>query len=86
MEPGIPLPSPSQLKRKILIKNKRLKPEDEQRQMEQFRREGRLLDEEDEQSESAIEQKGGGGSEAETTTTTTNIDDSGGSGQVLSPR
>nr|CAD2182458.1 unnamed protein product [Meloidogyne enterolobii] len=53
--------------------------------MEQFRREGRLLDEEDEQSESAIEQKGGGGSEAETTTTTTNIDDSGGSGQVLSP-
>uniref|UniRef100_A0A914N264 Phosphoinositide phospholipase C n=1 Tax=Meloidogyne incognita TaxID=6306 RepID=A0A914N264_MELIC len=86
LEPGIPLPSPSQLKRKILIKNKRLKPEDEQRQMEQFRREGRLLDEEDEQSESAIEQKGGGGSEAETTTTTTNIDDSGGSGQVLSPR
>uniref|UniRef100_A0A915MAS1 Phosphoinositide phospholipase C n=1 Tax=Meloidogyne javanica TaxID=6303 RepID=A0A915MAS1_MELJA len=87
LEPGIPLPSPSQLKRKILIKNKRLKPEDEQRQMEQFRREGRLLDEEDEQSESAIEQKGSVvGSEAETTTTTTNIDDSGGGGQVLSPR
>ncbi|CAK5008662.1 unnamed protein product [Meloidogyne enterolobii] len=86
LEPGIPLPSPSQLKRKILIKNKRLKPEDEQRQMEQFRREGRLLDEEDEQSESAIEQKGNVGSEAETTTTTTNIDDSCGSGQVLSPR
>ncbi|CAK5009462.1 unnamed protein product [Meloidogyne enterolobii] len=85
LEPGIPLPSPSQLKRKILIKNKRLKPEDEQRQMEQFRREGRLLDEEDEQSESAIEQKGNVGSEAETTTTTTNIDDSCGSGQVLSP-
>ena len=27
LEPGIPLPSPNQLKRKILIKNKRLKPE-----------------------------------------------------------
>ena len=30
MEPGRPLPSPNELKRKILIKNKRLKPEVEQ--------------------------------------------------------
>ena len=27
LEPGVPLPSPNQLKRKILIKNKRLKPD-----------------------------------------------------------
>jgi len=31
LEPGVPLPSPSQLKRKILVKNKRLQPEDEKR-------------------------------------------------------
>lgn len=31
LEPGRPLPSPNDLKRKILIKNKRLKPEVEQR-------------------------------------------------------
>jgi len=29
LEPGVPLPSPNQLRRKILIKNKRLIPEDE---------------------------------------------------------
>ena len=29
LEPGVPLPSPNQLKRKILVKNKRLIPEDE---------------------------------------------------------
>uniref|UniRef100_A0A1I8B1P4 Phosphoinositide phospholipase C n=1 Tax=Meloidogyne hapla TaxID=6305 RepID=A0A1I8B1P4_MELHA len=90
LEPGVPLPSPSQLKRKILIKNKRLKPEDEQRQMEQFRREGRLLDEEDEQSESATtsdQQKGVEyPSEATTTTNVDGENNSGGSGQVLSPR
>ncbi|KAL7077403.1 hypothetical protein ACQ4LE_003243 [Meloidogyne hapla] len=89
LEPGVPLPSPSQLKRKILIKNKRLKPEDEQRQMEQFRREGRLLDEEDEQSESATtsdQQKGVEyPSEATTTTNVDGENNSGGSGQVLSP-
>jgi phosphatidylinositol phospholipase C beta len=27
LDPGVPLPSPNDLKRKILIKNKRLKPE-----------------------------------------------------------
>uniref|UniRef100_A0AC35TWL2 Phosphoinositide phospholipase C n=1 Tax=Rhabditophanes sp. KR3021 TaxID=114890 RepID=A0AC35TWL2_9BILA len=34
--PGAPLPPPSRLKRKILIKNKRLKPELEKIQMEEF--------------------------------------------------
>ena len=32
LEAGIPLPSPNQLKRKILIKNKRLKPDVEKRE------------------------------------------------------
>ncbi|WAR19423.1 PLCB4-like protein, partial [Mya arenaria] len=36
LEPGFPLPCPSTLKKKILIKNKRLKPEVEKRQMELF--------------------------------------------------
>lgn len=47
LEPGVPLPSPSRLKNKILIKNKRLKPDVEKQQMEQFLREGRLDEEED---------------------------------------
>lgn len=38
LEPGRPLPSPSDLKRKILIKNKRLKPEVEQKQLESFKK------------------------------------------------
>ncbi|XP_072218426.1 1-phosphatidylinositol 4,5-bisphosphate phosphodiesterase beta-4-like isoform X1 [Leuresthes tenuis] len=38
MEPGRPLPSPNELKRKILIKNKRLKPEVEQKQLEAFKK------------------------------------------------
>ncbi|KAK2157223.1 hypothetical protein LSH36_195g03078 [Paralvinella palmiformis] len=36
LEPGVPLPSPSKLLKKILIKNKRLKPEVEKRQLELF--------------------------------------------------
>ncbi|CAG5089760.1 5-bisphosphate phosphodiesterase (Drosophila melanogaster) [Cotesia congregata] len=36
LEPGHPLPPPSQLKRKILIKNKRLKPEVEKVELELF--------------------------------------------------
>nr|ABJ96343.1 phospholipase C beta [Chaetopterus pergamentaceus] len=36
LEPGAALPSPNLLKRKILIKNKRLKPDVEKRQMELF--------------------------------------------------
>ncbi|KAG7460715.1 hypothetical protein MATL_G00201710 [Megalops atlanticus] len=38
IEPGRPLPSPNDLKRKILIKNKRLKPEVEQKQLELFKK------------------------------------------------
>ncbi|XP_049875012.1 1-phosphatidylinositol 4,5-bisphosphate phosphodiesterase isoform X2 [Pectinophora gossypiella] len=37
LEPGVPLPPPSALKRKILIKNKRLKPEVEKQELELFR-------------------------------------------------
>lgn len=37
LEPGAPLPPPSALKRKILIKNKRLKPEVEKVELELFR-------------------------------------------------
>lgn len=36
LEPGSPLPPPSALKRKILIKNKRLKPEVEKQELELF--------------------------------------------------
>ncbi|KAL3080373.1 hypothetical protein niasHT_032578 [Heterodera trifolii] len=46
LEPGVPLPSPNRLRRKILIKNKRLKKEEERRQMEALSQ-GRLLDEEE---------------------------------------
>ncbi|XP_050994379.1 1-phosphatidylinositol 4,5-bisphosphate phosphodiesterase beta-4 isoform X5 [Labeo rohita] len=38
IESGQPLPSPNDLKRKILIKNKRLKPEVEQKQLESFKK------------------------------------------------
>ncbi|XP_041352770.1 1-phosphatidylinositol 4,5-bisphosphate phosphodiesterase beta-4-like isoform X1 [Gigantopelta aegis] len=38
LEPNIPLPSPNMLKKKILIKNKRLKPEVEKRQLELFQK------------------------------------------------
>uniref|UniRef100_A0A3B1K2B1 1-phosphatidylinositol 4,5-bisphosphate phosphodiesterase n=1 Tax=Astyanax mexicanus TaxID=7994 RepID=A0A3B1K2B1_ASTMX len=38
LEPGQPLPSPNDLKRKILIKNRRLKPEVEKKQLEHFRK------------------------------------------------
>ncbi|KAL3872742.1 hypothetical protein ACJMK2_035946 [Sinanodonta woodiana] len=36
LEPGVPLPSPKDLKKKIFIKNKRLKPEVEKKQLELF--------------------------------------------------
>ncbi|XP_077443256.1 1-phosphatidylinositol 4,5-bisphosphate phosphodiesterase beta-4 isoform X1 [Stigmatopora argus] len=38
IESGRPLPSPNDLRRKILIKNKRLKPEVEQKQLEAFKK------------------------------------------------
>ncbi|CAJ0579286.1 unnamed protein product, partial [Mesorhabditis spiculigera] len=47
LDPGVPLPSPNRLKRKILIKNKRLKPEIEKHQLEQFLREGKLDEDEE---------------------------------------
>ncbi|XP_072764077.1 1-phosphatidylinositol 4,5-bisphosphate phosphodiesterase-like isoform X2 [Anoplolepis gracilipes] len=37
LDPGVPLPPPSMLKRKILIKNKRLKPEVEKQELELFK-------------------------------------------------
>ncbi|CAF1196480.1 unnamed protein product, partial [Didymodactylos carnosus] len=37
LQPNVPLPSPNLLKRKILIKNKRLKPDVEKKQLEQWR-------------------------------------------------
>ncbi len=43
----MPLPPPSALKRKILIKNKRLKPDVEKVQLEQFLAEGKLDEEND---------------------------------------
>ncbi|KAG1691076.1 1-phosphatidylinositol 4,5-bisphosphate phosphodiesterase beta-4 [Nymphon striatum] len=52
LEPGVPLPSPNMLKKKILIKNKRLKPDDEKRELELFWK-GMLAADEDEEKEDA---------------------------------
>lgn len=46
LEPGVPLPSPNDLKRKILIKNKRLKPEVEKLELELWKK-GQLQPDED---------------------------------------
>lgn len=54
-EPGVALPSPSLLKRKILIKNKRLKPEEERRQLEQFLKEGKIEEDVNEEIENPHE-------------------------------
>ncbi len=52
LDAGVPLPCPNKLKRKILIKNKRLKPEVEKRQLEQLRlKPGAILNPEDEEDE-----------------------------------
>ncbi|KAK3094202.1 hypothetical protein FSP39_025408 [Pinctada imbricata] len=51
LEPGVALPSPNQLKKKILIKNKRLKPEVERRNLELFMKgQEQTLNEDNEQS------------------------------------
>ena len=50
--PGVPLPSPNKLRRKILIKNKRLPPEIEQQQLELYQ-EGLLIQEANDTAESA---------------------------------
>ncbi|KAK7863055.1 hypothetical protein R5R35_006478 [Gryllus longicercus] len=52
LDPGVPLPSPNQLKRKILIKNKRLKPEVEKQELELFRQGQFVI--EDEEKEDAL--------------------------------
>lgn len=43
LEPNVPMPTPNHIKRKILIKNKRLKPEVEKRQLELLNS-GKLID------------------------------------------
>lgn len=45
LEPGKPLPAPNELKMKIMIKNKRLKPDVEKQELELFRK-GQLAEEE----------------------------------------
>ncbi|KAF4526440.1 hypothetical protein B566_EDAN015072 [Ephemera danica] len=52
LEPGVPLPPPSALRRKILIKNKRLKPEVEKYELELFRQGQFVI--EDEEKEDAL--------------------------------
>ena len=54
LEPGAPLPSPNDLKRKILIKNKRLKPDVEKMELELMKK-GQLQpdDEEDEHEDAS---------------------------------
>ncbi|XP_037917736.1 1-phosphatidylinositol 4,5-bisphosphate phosphodiesterase isoform X2 [Hermetia illucens] len=52
LEPGVPLPPPSALKRKILIKNKRMKPEVEKVELELFLK-GELKIDENEPNEDA---------------------------------
>lgn len=51
--PGAPLPSPNRLKRKILIKNKRLRPEVEKDELELFLRGQLDIEEPDELKEDA---------------------------------
>ncbi|XP_023234552.1 1-phosphatidylinositol 4,5-bisphosphate phosphodiesterase-like [Centruroides sculpturatus] len=52
LEMGAPLPSPSDLKRKILIKNKRLRPEVEKQELELWRK-GQLQNDDDDEKEDA---------------------------------
>ncbi|RZF37730.1 hypothetical protein LSTR_LSTR003141 [Laodelphax striatellus] len=52
-EPGAPLPPPSALKRKILIKNKRLKPEVEKQELELFIQGQFVIDDEEKEDASA---------------------------------
>lgn len=50
LEPRMPLPSPNDLKYKIVIKNKRLNPEDEKVELELWKK-GQLAQDEDEENE-----------------------------------
>lgn len=53
LEPGAPLPPPSALQRKILIKNKRLKPDVEKIELELFQQGQFVLDDTEEPKEDA---------------------------------
>ncbi|XP_024084522.1 1-phosphatidylinositol 4,5-bisphosphate phosphodiesterase isoform X3 [Cimex lectularius] len=53
LEPGVPLPPPCSLKRKILIKNKRLKPEVEKTELELFIQGQFVIDDEEKEDASA---------------------------------
>lgn len=53
LEPGAILPPPSALKRKILIKNKRLKPEVEKQELELFRQGQFVIEDEEKEDASA---------------------------------
>uniref|UniRef100_A0A182MS17 Phosphoinositide phospholipase C n=1 Tax=Anopheles culicifacies TaxID=139723 RepID=A0A182MS17_9DIPT len=54
LDPGAPLPPPSALKRKILIKNKRLKPEVEKKELELFLQGEFVIEDEDKEDASAV--------------------------------
>ncbi|XP_068628021.1 1-phosphatidylinositol 4,5-bisphosphate phosphodiesterase [Battus philenor] len=54
LEPGAPLPPPSALKRKIMIKNKRLKPEVEKQELELFRQGQFVIEDEVKEDASAV--------------------------------
>lgn len=54
LEPGAPLPPPSLLKRKIMIKNKRLKPEVEKRELELFMQGEFVVEDEVKEDASAV--------------------------------
>lgn len=53
-EPGVPLPPPSLLKRKIMIKNKRLKPEVEKSELELFRKGQFVIEDEEKEDATAV--------------------------------
>jgi hypothetical protein len=59
LEPGVPLPSPNQLHRKILIKNKRLKPDVEKVELDLFMQGQFVIEDEEKEDASApiIEKK-----------------------------
>lgn len=53
LEPGMPLPPPSALKRKIMIKNKRLKLEVEKQELELFRQGQFVIEDEEKEDATA---------------------------------
>lgn len=53
LDPGSPLPSPLRLKRKILIKNKKLRPEVEKQELELFLA-GQLAIEDEEKEDASV--------------------------------